>query len=615
MSSTAEGRSHRRRRSGSRGWPPHGRLTPCSPPSPSSRPAWPRRRRTAEAGARRDAPLVEAVKAADADRVRALAADPAVDVNAAGPDGATALHWAVHEDDAALVGLLIEAGADVSAANRYGVRPLSLAAENGNAAVARMLLDAGADPNAAMRGGETALMTAARAGDAATVRALLARGADPNARDDFRGQTALMWAAARNNAAAVHALAELGADVDARTETAARPAGGNRLFYAPPPTGFTALTFAARGGHLDALRVLLEAGADVNDSLSDGQSALVVAVANANWALADYMLDRGADPNLAGAGWNALHQLVRTRRMNTGFGFPGPIPTGAVDSIDVLRKMIAMGGDVDARMTVNGMKDGQRNRLNRLGATPFFLAAKVTDVEAMRVLVEAGADATVPSADGTTPLMVAAGVAIWNPGEDGGSLPGQEDEVLEAVRMCVELGNPVNAANYRGMTALHGAAFRGANNVAEYLVEQGPTWTPAPSSATRRWPSPTASATPTSTRRRSTPRPCCAASCRPAASTPTARGTPSPAPSASTACRPAATRWPSACAGRPSSRPSSTRGGGGRSATRPLLSCAESTHLAWSPHSGPTSSALFGQPCSRYTCFGARRSARPLSFL
>ena len=426
-----------------------------------------------EAGARLDAPLVEAVKAVDVDRVRALVGDPAVDVNAAGSDGATALHWAVHRSDAALVDLLLGAGADVSAANRYGVQPLSLAAENGAAGIVEALLDAGADPNASLRGGETALMTAARTGDAATIRALLVRGADPNARDDFRGQTALMWAAARNNAAAVHALAELGADVHAKTETAERAPRGNRLFYAPPPTGFTALTFAARGGHLDALRVLIEAGADVNDTLSDGQSALVVAVANANWELADYLLDRGADPNLAGAGWNALHQLLRTRRMNTGFGFPGPIPSGRVDSIDVLKKMIARGGDVDARMTANGMKDGQRNRLNRLGATPFFLAAKVTDTEAMRVLVDAGADAVTPNADGTTPLMVAAGLAIWNPGEDGGSLPGQEDEVLEAVRMCVELGNDVHAVNYRGETALHGAAFRGANNVVEYLVARG----------------------------------------------------------------------------------------------------------------------------------------------
>ncbi len=425
-----------------------------------------------EAAPRRDAPLLAAVKAADIDTVRSLV-DQGVDVNQTAPDGATALHWAVHRNDTPLVGLLVEAGAAVTAVNRYGVQPLSLAAENGNAEILETLLEAGADPNAALPEGETVLMTAARTGDAAAIRVLLRRGADPNVRDGFRGQTALMWAAARNNAAAVHALAELGADVHAKTETAARPPLGNRLFYAPPPTGFTALLFAARSGHIDAARVLLAAGADVNDTLSDGQSALVVAVANANWALADYLLDRGADPNLAGAGWNALHQLVRTRRMNTGFGFPGPIPSGRVDSIDVLKKMIAVGGDVNARMTTNGMKDGQRNRLNRLGATPFFLAAKVTDTEAMRVLLDAGADATIPSADGTTPLMVASGVAIWNPGEDGGSLPGQEDEVLEAVRLCLEHGNDINVANYRGMTALHGAAFRGANNVAEYLVEQG----------------------------------------------------------------------------------------------------------------------------------------------
>ncbi len=425
-----------------------------------------------EAAARRDAPLLAAVKAADIETVRSLV-DQGVDVNQTAPDGATALHWAVHRNDAGLVDLLLEAGADVSAKNRYGVQPISLGAENGNADILEVLLEAGANPNAALPEGETVLMTAARTGNAAAIRVLLVRGADPNLRDSFRGQTALMWAAARNNADAVHALAELGADVDAKTETAVRPPNGNRLFYASPPTGFTALLFAARSGHIDAVQVLLAAGADVNDTLSDGQSALVVAVANANWELADYLLDRGADPNLAGAGWNALHQLVRTRRMNTGFGFPGPIPSGSIDSIDVLRKMITVGGDVNARMTTNGMKDGQRNRLNRLGATPFFLAAKVTDTEAMRVLLDAGADATIPSADGTTPLMVASGVAIWNPGEDGGSLPGQEDEVLEAVRLCLEHGNDINAANYRGMTALHGAAFRGANNVAEYLVAQG----------------------------------------------------------------------------------------------------------------------------------------------
>ena len=281
---------------------------------------------TAEAAARRDAPLIAAVKAVDLDTVRSLVVDQGADVNQTAPDGATALHWAVHKNDTGLVDLLLAAGADVSVANRYGVRPISLAAENGNAEILEALLDAGADPNAALPEGETVLMTAARTGNAAAIRVLLVRGADPNLRDGFRGQTALMWAAARNNAAAVHALAELGADLHAKTETVERAPGGNRLFYAPPPTGFTALLFAARGGHIDAVQVLLAAGADINDMLSDGQSALVVAVANANWELADYLLDRGADPNLVGAGWNALHQIARTRRMNYRLRIPRPHP-------------------------------------------------------------------------------------------------------------------------------------------------------------------------------------------------------------------------------------------------------------------------------------------------
>ena len=426
--------------------------------------------RFAEAVAKADAPLIDAVRSGDVPAVRALL-DQGIDVEGAGGDGSTPLQWAVHEDRAALVELLLGAGADATATNRYGVGPAALAAENGNASILERLLDAGADPNATMPGGETLLMTAARTGDVDTVRVLLARGVDPNAREDARGQTALMWAAAHNNAAAIYTLAEQGADVHARTDNPSRNAG--RGFSSAPATGFTPLLFAVRAGHLDAARVLLDAGADVNDAVSDGQSALVVAAANANWELAAYLLDRGADPNHAEAGWNALHQTVRTRRMNVGFGTPGPFAAGTLDSIELVRKLIAHGVDVNTRMTRNGMRDGQRNRHNRLGATAFLLAAKVTDVEAMRVLLEAGADPTIPAADGTTPLMVAAGLANWNPGEDGGSLSGQEDEVLEAVTICVELGNDVNAVNYRGETALHGVAFRGVNILADYLVEQG----------------------------------------------------------------------------------------------------------------------------------------------
>ena len=417
-----------------------------------------------------DVPLIDAVRRGDADAVRALL-DAGADVDSTTPDGATALLWAVHTDQPELVGLLLDAGADVEITNRYGVGPASLAAENGNATILERLLQAGVYANHSLPGGETLLMTAARTGELETVRTLLAHGADPNHREMTRRQTALMWAAANNNAAAIEVLAGQGADVHAKTDYPSGSTDGT--FAYAPPTGFSALMFAVRAGHIDATRALLDAGADVNDAVSDGQSALVVAAANANWELAAYLLDRGADATRAEAGWNALHQTVRTRRMNLAFGTPGPFSSGTLDSIDLIRKLLDAGVDVNARMTRNGIRDGQRNRFNRLGATAFVLAAKVTDVEAMRLLLEAGANPTIPTADGTTPLMLAAGLAIWNPGEDGGSFTGQEEEVLEAVRITLEGGNDVNAGNYRGETALHGVAFRGVNIVADYLVEQG----------------------------------------------------------------------------------------------------------------------------------------------
>jgi uncharacterized protein len=420
----------------------------------------------------REVPLVNAVEKGDKPAVQSLLKLKGTDVNAPKADGSTALQWAVHRDDSDMVDMLLAAGADVKAANRYGVSSVMLAAENGNAVILEKLLKAGADANASMPGGETVLMMAARNGKANAVKTLLVHGAKVNARDE-KGENALMWAASRNNADGIRMLVEFGGDIKVRTSRAAAGAGRGGVFMAAAPTSFSPFLFAVRAGAMDAAKALLEAGANVNDVLSDGESALIVAVANAHWELASYLLDKGADPNMAEAGWIALHQAVRERRPSLGFGTPGPIPTGKVDSIDVIKKMIARGVDVNARMTKNGMKDGQRNRLNRLGATAFLLAAKVTDVEAMRVLVAAGANPLTPNADGTTPLMVAAGLKIWNPGEDGGSLMGQESEVLEAVKMCVDLGNDVNAVNSDKETALHGAAFRGVNAVAQYLVDKG----------------------------------------------------------------------------------------------------------------------------------------------
>src|SRR5204863_1195207 len=122
---------------------------------------------------------------------------------------------------------------------------------------------------------------------------------------------------------------------------------------------------------------------------------------NAHWEVANLLLDRGADPNHAGAGWNALHQTIHSRRPNLGYT-PGPVSSGSLDSIEVVKKLLAKGIDVNARMTKNGMKDGQRNRLNRLGATAFFLAAKNTDFEVIKALAAAGADINTRSADGST---------------------------------------------------------------------------------------------------------------------------------------------------------------------------------------------------------------------
>lgn len=415
--------------------------------------------------------VAEAVRAGDAQSVRALVRQKA-DVNKPDADGTTPLHWAVQRDDETMVELLLRSGANAKALNRYGVPPLAIAATNGHPGILTRLLEAGADPNVGLSADETPIMTAARTGKADALKALIAHGAQVNGRDS-RGQSPLMWAAARNNADAVKLLVEAGADVKARTNN--KPTGRAAqmtIFMSPQPTGFTPLLFAIRSGSQEAVTALLDAGADVNDTLSDGESTLVVATANAHWEMANLLLDRGADPNHAGAGWNALHQTIHSRRPNLGYT-PGPVPTGSLDSIEVVKKLLAKGVDVNARMMKNGMKDGQRNRVNRLGATAFFLAAKNTDLEVIEVLAAAGADVKMPSADGTTPLMVAAGLHMWYVGEDGGSLPGQEEEAVEVVKRCVELGSDVNAVNLAGETPMHGAAYRGVNPIVEILAEKG----------------------------------------------------------------------------------------------------------------------------------------------
>ena len=384
---------------------------------------------------------------------RALLAERA-DANDADADGTTALHWAVHHGDAELVEMLLDAGAKVDARNRYGVPPLHLAAENGDSVLTTLLLDRGADANTALPEGETALMTAARTGDTATLDALIAHGARVNDAEKWKGQTALMWAAHENNAPAIKTLLAAGADRDVRSTAG----------------DFSALLFAVRAGSVDATRALLEAGADANDALLDGTSALVLAATNAHYEVAAELLERGAEPNGAAQGWTALHQIAWSRRWNMGFNLPGPAQTGQLDSLELVRQLAARGADLDARQTKEPA-DGNRNKLDRLGATAFVLAAKSCDLPLMELLLELGADPGLTTNAGTTAVMAAAGVGIWAPGEN----PGTHAECLAAVTLALDSGGgDVNAIDANGETALHGAVYRGGNiPVIQLLADRG----------------------------------------------------------------------------------------------------------------------------------------------
>jgi ankyrin repeat protein len=414
--------------------------------------------------------LVDAVKAADKTAVRALL-NQRVDVNAPQADGTTPLHWAAHGDDSEIVELLVRAGANVKAANRYGVTPLWLACMNGNAASIEMLLKAGADANTVLPEGETVLMTAARTGRVDAVKVLLDHRAAVNAKEGWHGQTALMWAAAEGHPAVIEALVQHGAEIHARSNG-----------------GFTALLFAAREGQIGAVQTLLKAGADLNDSLpvrtrqgtgatatagapttpEAGLNTFLLAAANAHYELAAWLLDRGADPNAAPQGWTALHQVSWVRRAGiSGSNNPAPEGSGNMDSLEFVRKLVAKGAALNARVTKKPAMGV--TTLNSIGATPFLLAARTADAELMRLLAQLGADPLLPNDDKTTPLMVAAGVGTQAPGED----PGTEPEVLEAVNVALELGNDLNAVDKNGETVMHGAAYKHVPTVVRFLAEMG----------------------------------------------------------------------------------------------------------------------------------------------
>ncbi len=479
------------------------------------------------AAAEGDLRLVEAAKSRDREAVRSLLQQQA-DVNAPQPDGATALAWAAHWNDLETADLLLRAGADVNAANDYGMTPLALACSKGSAAMVEKLLQAGADPNAAQWTGVTPLMACARAGSADAVKSLLARhadvnaadvNADVNAKDTRRGQTGLMWAVAQQHVEVVRLLIEQGADVNAKSHMPGGftplqfltygvrrrdPSGPDKLEPGdvhPDPSssrgGFTALMFAARQGDVDSARLLVDAGANVNAVAPDYGSALVVAASSGHEPVALFLLEKGADPNGTDIwGFAPLHYALADGITAIGMSRKR-IPTDRYwlrsNMPELVNALLEQGANPNARVgkgfppfnypafvrtTGNSMP-----QIRQPGATPFLLAAASFDARLMRLLHSHGADPLQTTDEGTTPLMVAAGMGRLD------DLTGEEEKmVLEAVNLAVELGGDVNAANVNaayvkaayintanqdGRTALAAAAYLGVNSVIQFLTDQG----------------------------------------------------------------------------------------------------------------------------------------------
>jgi uncharacterized protein len=443
-----------------------------------------------------DLRLPEAAANGDAATVRALLSGRSgqpVDLNARASDGTTALHWMVRADELEVVDLLLKAGADVKAADRYGITPLALACANDNLPMVLRLLDAGADPNSVDVGGETPLMTAAKLGSVTVMKALTEHGAMVDVKEPKWKSTPLMLAVRENQPAAVKFLIDHDASVNARTRVGKKPprrpagAGGGSHgvgiirgglpetgSQTPIAGGMTPLLYAARDGRLEIARLLMTAKADVNQADANGISPLQMAINNNQTKVATLLMDQGADINSADAyGRSPLWLAVQLRNQELDRSMTNGVDRQA--ALELIQALIARGAKVNFRTTDSPpsprhiMPLGDLSWVNFIGQTPFLRAALSGDITVMRMLLEHGADPNIATEEGTTALMAAAGVN-WVVAQ---TYTESKEAQMEAVQLCLEKGGDVNAKNSMGLTAIHGAANRGADDIIQFLYDHG----------------------------------------------------------------------------------------------------------------------------------------------
>jgi len=422
-------------------------------------------------------------------------------------DGITPLHLASLYGNSVVVQHLLKADADAKQKGPNGETMLMLAARNGNPDTIKRLLEAGAEVNAKepVRG-TTALMWAVEQKHPAAVKALIEAHADLAAKSASAG-VPRNYMASRVDTEAVKAHAERQAKATAAGRTyqeqlafeasnGIAPRVASRRQQRPPAAaaaaapvpeedddtetviaglvgaesgGLTPLAFAAREGDIDSAKLLIDAGANVNQTTNYGWTPLLIATNNRHYKLASYLIERGVNVNLANKGaWTPLYLATDNRNIEGG-DFPVPKPD--MDHLEFIKFLLDHGADPNARV-----KDNTLSRtiftmqwFFEAGATPFVRAAQSGDTALLKLLLAYGADPMILTDHADSALTAAAGIG-W---VEGVTYEQSAAENLQAIQMLLELGLDPNHANHDGRTPLMGAALKGRTEVVQLLVDRG----------------------------------------------------------------------------------------------------------------------------------------------